>query len=176
VLRQRLAEGPGAARMFLQARIPVSIFRSKDRAMTTAKAKKTTAASFAADVQGKAKAAYAKGSAVAGELGTITKGNVEAVVASGKILGAGLKELGEGSVAEGKQAVDTFVADLKAFAAVKSPTEFFTLQLKVARRNVDTALALGGKNAKALGQLANAAAAPITDQVKGNVAKLRNAA
>jgi hypothetical protein len=146
----------------------------------TTKTKKPTVQSFADEVQGKAKAAaqtaYAKGSAVAGEIGTITKGNVEAVLASGQILGAGLKELGEGSIAEGKHAVDTFVADLKAFAAVKTPAEFFGLQLKVAKRNVDTALALGSKNGKALGKIASDAAAPISTQVKTNVAKLRQAA
>lgn len=142
----------------------------------TAKAKKITVNSIKADVESKAKLAYAKGSAVAGEIGTIAKGNVEAVVASGKILGTGLKELGEGSITDGKQAVDTFVADLKAIAAVKSPTEFFELQIKLAKRNIDNAIALGSKNGKALGKLASEAAAPLSSQVKANVAKLRKAA
>jgi len=140
---------------------------------STAKAKKATVETIKAEVQDKAKVAYAKGAAVAGELGTITKGNVAALVVSGKILGAGLKELGEGSVADGKQVVDTFLADLKAFAAVKSPTEFFDLQFKVAKRNIDTAVTLGGKNGKALGKLAGDVAAPISNQAKVNVAKLR---
>ena len=142
----------------------------------TAKAKKVTVQSLTADVQGKAKAAYAKGSAVAGEIGTMTKGNVDAVVASGKILGAGLKELGEESVAEGKTAASTFMEDFKALAAVKSPKAFFDLQFKLAKRNVETTLALTSKNGKALGKLATEAAAPISIQVKANVAKLRAAA
>lgn len=139
----------------------------------TAKSKQESVKSFAAEVQVKAKAAYAKGAAVAGELGTMSKDNVQAVVASGKILGAGLKDLGEGTVAEGKQTFGTFLADLKALSAVKSPTEFFTLQLKLAKRNADTALALGSRNGKALGKLAGDAAAPISGQVKANLAKLR---
>lgn len=142
----------------------------------TTKAKKVSVKTIAADVQDKAKVAYAKGSVVAGEIGTLTKGNVGAVVASGKILGAGLKELGKDSVTEGKQVASTFIADLKAFAAVKSPTEFLELQFKVAQRNIDTALALTGKNGKALGKLASDAAAPLSDRVKTNVAKLRKAA
>lgn len=142
----------------------------------TAKAKKVTVQSIAAEVQGKAKSAYVKGSAVASEIGAMTKGNVEAVVASGKILGAGFKEMGEGSVAEGKLAASTFVEDLKAFAGVKSPKEFFDLQLKLAKRNIDNAMALTSKNGKALGKLATDAAAPISTQVKANVAKLRAAA
>jgi hypothetical protein len=142
----------------------------------TTASKKVSVRAIAADVQDKAKVAYAKGSAVAGELGAVTKGNVEAFVASGKILGAGVKELGKDSMAEGKQAASTFVADLKAFAAVKSPAEFFNLQVKLAQRNIDTALALTGKNGKALGKIASDAAAPLSNQVKANVAKLREAA
>lgn len=142
----------------------------------TTNSKKISVETIAADVQDKARVAYAKGSAVAGELGTFTKGNVGAVVASGRILGAGVKELSKDTVAEGKRAASTFVADLKALAAVKSPTEFLDLQFKVAQRNIDTALALTGKNGKAIGKLASDAAAPLSSQVKANVAKLRKAA
>jgi hypothetical protein len=151
----------------------------EDDDMTTTRttsSKKVSVKGIAADVQDKAKVAYAKGSAVAGELGTFTKDNVDAVVASGKILGAGVKELSKDSVAEGKQAASTFVADLKAFAAVKSPTEFFNLQFKVAQRNIDAMLALTGKNGKALSMIASEAAAPLSERVKTNVAKLRQAA
>ena len=153
----------------------------------TAKAKKITvksvtadvqtkAKAFAADVEGKAKLAYAKGSVVAGEISAMTKGNVEAVVASGKILGAGLKELGQESITEGKKTVDTAVADFKALTTLKTPKAFFDFQLKLAKRNIDAAIALSSKNSKALGQLASAAAAPLSSQVKANVAKLRAAA
>lgn len=142
----------------------------------TAKPKKITVKSVTADVQDKAKLAYAKGSEVVGEISAMTKGNVEAVVASGKILGAGLKELGQESIAEGKQAVDTVVADFKALAAVKTPKDFFDFQFKLAKRNIDTAIALSSKNGKALGKLASDAAAPLSSQVKANVAKLRKAA
>jgi hypothetical protein len=142
----------------------------------TTKTKQDSVKSFAADVQAKAKTAYAKGAVVAGEIGTMSKGNVQAVVASGKILGAGLKGLGEGTVAEGKQTFGTFLADLKALSATKSPTEFFKLQVQLAKRNADVALALGSRNGKALGKLAADAAAPISGQVKANLGKLRAAA
>jgi hypothetical protein len=131
------------------------------------------AKALSADVQGKAKLAYAKGSEVAGEITAMTKGNVEAVVASGKILGAGLKELGQESITEGKKAADTAVADFKALTAIKTPKDFFDFQFKLAKRNIDTAIALSSKNGKALSQLASAAAAPLSSQVKANVAKLR---
>jgi hypothetical protein len=145
--------------------------------MATAKTKKvTTIKLLAAKVQGKAKSAYTKGSAVVGEVGGMTKGNVAAVVQSGKILGLGLKEMGEGSVAEGRQAFETLTADVKAFAAIKSPAELLQLQFKLMQRNMDAAFALGAKNGKAIAKLASDAAAPLSEQVKANVAKVRKAA
>lgn len=156
-------------------------------AKPNAKAKKITvksvtadvqskAKALSADVQGKAKLAYAKGSVVASEIGSMTKGNVDAMVASGKILGAGLKGLGQESIAEGKQAVDTVVADFKTLTTLKSPKDFLDFQFKLVKRNIDTAIALSGKNSKALGKLAGDAAAPLSGQFKANVAKLRKAA
>ena len=139
----------------------------------TAKPKKITVESVAADVQSKARLAYAKGSEVAGEITAMTKSNVEAVVASGKILGAGLRELGQESIAEGKQAASIFAADFKTLAALKTPQDFFDFQFKLAKRNIDTAIALSNKNGKALGKLASDAAAPLSIQVKANLARLR---
>jgi hypothetical protein len=144
--------------------------------VTQGKTKKIKIDGIVADVTGKAKAAYAKGTAVADEIGTMTMGNIDAVVSSGKILGAGLKEMGEGSLAEGRQAIDILAADFKALAAVRSPAEFLQLQFKLAQRNVDAAFALGTRNAGALGKLAGEVAAPLSTQVKANVAKLRQAA
>jgi phasin family protein len=144
--------------------------------MTDTTTKKIDVKTIAEDVKGKAQAAYAKGTAVAGEFGTMTKGNVDAVVASGKILGAGIKELGDVQVAQGKSAFETFVADIKALTAVTSPTEFFDLQSKIAKRNFDNAIALTSQNSKAVVKLATEVAAPLSTQVKVNVAKLRVAA
>ena len=73
----------------------------------TTKPKKTKFADVKAKATAKAKAAYDKGTAAFGEAKTFTKGNVDAMVESGKILGTGLKAIGEGYVAEGKTAVAT---------------------------------------------------------------------
>jgi hypothetical protein len=141
----------------------------------TAETKKTIQ-SITAEVQDKAKSAYARGSAVAGELGAIAKGNADAVVASGKLLGAGLKELGESSAANGRIVARTLLGDVKALGTVRSPADLIDLQVKLVQRNIDAALALSGKNSKALGKLASDVAAPLSSQVKANVTKLRSIA
>lgn len=155
------------------------ITQLKDTIMAT----KTTAADFTAKVKGafveasaKAKDAYAKGTAAVGEATEFTKGNVEAVVESGKILAEGFKGLGTEYAAEGKKAFETATADLKELTAVKSPTEFFQLQAKILRRNFDSAVSLGSKNTEAAVKLAGDAFAPISTRVSLAMDKISKAA
>ena len=113
----------------------------------------------------KAKAAYEKGEAAFGDAASFTKGNIEAILESGKILGTGLKQLGEGYVAEGRSAAATFNADFKELAAVQSPVDFFKLQSKIIGRNFGTAVDFQAKNAEAVLKLAKDTAAPLTKRV-----------
>ena len=145
--------------------------------------KKTTSAGFTAPlkdavagVQKQAKDAYAKTSAFVGEYSEFAKGNVEAVVESGKILAAGLQDMGKEYVAEGKTAVETITSDVKQLATVKSPTDFFKLQSDIARRNIDSAIAYSSKNSEAMFKLANAVFAPISGRVTLAVDKFKKAA
>ena len=116
-------------------------------------------------LQTKAKAAYDKGAELAAEATEFAKGNVEALVESGKIYAAGVQELSKGYVEEAKSAYETFTADLKELAAVKSPAELFQLQAKLARRNFDALVAYGSKNADAVTKLASEAFAPISGRI-----------
>ncbi len=129
-----------------------------------------------ANVQDKAKAAYAKGTAAVSDAGEFAKGNAEAMVESSKILASGLQEMGTTYVSESKSAFETMTADVKAFAAVKSPTDFFKLQSEFLRRNFDSAMATGSKNSEAAIKLANDAFAPISGRVNLAMEKAKQAA
>lgn len=129
-----------------------------------------------ADAQEKAKTAYAQGTAAFGEAGEFAKGNVEAVVESGKILATGLKELGGSLVEEGKAAFETISADVKELTAIKSPADLLKLQSEIMRRNFDAAVAFGSKNTEAMMKLVGDAAAPISTRVSLAVAKVKKAA
>jgi hypothetical protein len=149
--------------------------------MTTKTTKTTkdftaTIKTAAADVQAKAKLALAKGSDVLGEAKSFTKGNVDALAASGKILGAGLQELGKTYVAEGKSAYATVTGDVKELKAVKTPTDFVRLQTSILRRNFDHAFAFGGKNSETMIKLAGEVFAPISARASLAVAKVKKAA
>ena len=153
----------------------------KEPSMTAKTTKKTkdytaTIKSAAADVQAKAKLALAKGSEVLVEAKTFTKGNVEALKASGKILGTGLQDLGKTYVAEGKSAYATVTGDVKELKAVKTPTQFVRLQTSILRRNLDHAFDLGGKNSETMIKLAGEVFAPISARASLAVAKVKKAA
>ena len=128
------------------------------------------------EMQSRAKEAYDKGTAMAGEASEFTKGNVEALVESGKIVSESLQEFGKTYVDEAKSAFDTMTADMKEFAAIKSPTELFQLQGKLMRRNFDSMVAFSSKSSEAMVKLANEAVAPLSSRMSLAAEKVSKAA
>jgi phasin family protein len=137
----------------------------------TAKVKETLT-----DAQDRAKVAFERSQALFGEAGEFTKGNVEALVESGKVLSAGMQDLGKDYVAEAKTAFETVQGDLKDLAAVKSPADFFKLQGEILRRNFDAAVASGSKNSEKVVKIAGEAFAPIQNRVSLAIEKVKQAA
>ncbi len=129
-----------------------------------------------ADLQERAKTAMDKSNALFADAGEFTKGNVEALVESGKVLAAGLQDLGKVYVEDAKTGFETMTADVKELAAVKSPADFFKLQGEILRRNFDAAMATGSKRSEALVKLANDAFAPVQSRVSVAIEKVKQAA
>ncbi len=128
------------------------------------------------DAAAKAKAALEKGQTAMGEMGTFTKGNVEAVVESGKILATGLQEMGKTYATDTKSVVETMTAEIKDLASVKSPAEFFEKQSAMLRKQFDAAVAASSKNSEAMLKLASEAFQPISNRVSLAVEKMKQAA
>lgn len=157
------------------------ITKLKDTIMATAKNAKTTnytakAQEMAADMQTRAKAAYDKGTEMTQDAVEFQKGNLEALVESGKILASGMQDMGRTYVEEAKSAADIVQGDVKKFAAVKSPTELFQLQGEIARRNFDAMVSTTSKNTEALLKLANEAFAPLSSRMSLAAEKVGKAA
>jgi hypothetical protein len=129
----------------------------------------------ATEAQAKAKSVLAKGGAILSEYADFAKGNVAAVVESGKILAAGVQTAGSTAITDGKTAIETMTADAKQLAAAKSPTDFFKLQSDIMSRNFDSAIAKGTKNSEAAMKLAGAMIAPISDRFTLAMAKVKAA-
>ncbi len=128
------------------------------------------------DMQSKAQEAYDKGTGMVSEMTDLAKGNVEAIVESGKIMAAAIQDMGKSYADEAKSAYETMTTDLKEMAGVKSPTELFQLQGKIMRRNFDMLVATGTKGSEGAMKLANEVIAPISARVNLTVEKLSKAA
>lgn len=156
----------------------LSVSELKEKIMATAKTTDFTKpiADVVGEFQNSAKAAYEKSAEAVTEMTEFTKGNVEAIVESSKIFATGAQSLGKTYVEEAKSAYETLTADVKELAAVKSPTELFQLQGKIARRNFDSLVATSSKNTEAFLKLANDAFAPLTGRVEIATEKLAKVA
>ncbi|EIZ79904.1 phasin [Novosphingobium sp. Rr 2-17] len=126
------------------------------------------------EAQAKAKAAFEKGTSTLGEVTEFAKGNVEAMVESGKIFAEGVQGMGSEIVAESRSAFETMTADIKELAAVKSPTDFFKIQGELMRKNFDSAVAYSSKNSEAMLKLVSDAVAPISGRVSIAMEKARS--
>ena len=135
-----------------------------------------TMSSVVTEMQTRAQAAYEKATAGMTEMTDFARGNVEAMVESGKAMAEGMQAMGKTYADEAKSAYETMTADLKEMAAVKSPTELFQLQGKIMRRNFDAMVAVGTKNTDAALKLANDVAAPISGRVNVAAEKLSKVA
>jgi hypothetical protein len=174
----RVAKAAAAPAVVETTEPQLTVAELKEKIMATAKTTDFTKPIVDAfgDYQSKAKVAYEKGTEVATEVTEFAKGNVEAFVESGKIFAAGAQTLGKSYVEEAKSAYETLTADVKELAAVKSPTELFQLQGKIARRNFDMFVAASSKNTEAFLKLANDTVAPLTGRVEVATEKLAKVA
>ncbi len=171
----KAAAAPASAKTFEPT---LTVTELKEKIMATAKTTDFTKpiADVVGEFQNSAKAAYDKSAEAVTEMTEFTKGNVEAIVESSKILAAGAQTLGKTYVEEAKSAYETLTADVKELAAVKSPTELFQLQGKILRRNFDMFVATSSKNTEAVMALANDTFAPLTGRVEVATEKLAKVA
>lgn len=161
------------AKLVIKRAVPLKPAPQKE---TVKMATKTKATDFAAKFQESFKGSAEKAKAAFGDAGEFAKGNVEAVVASTKILATGMKSMSEAYVAETKSAYETMTADIKELSAVKSPTEFFELQSKLLRKNFDAAVASSSKKSEAVLKLANEAFQPLSTRFSLAMEKFKQAA
>ena len=131
---------------------------------------------YFAEFSAKAKAAAEKGAKAFEELNEFGKGNVEALVESGKIAAKGFETLGQDYADYARKQFEGTTAALKSFAGVKSPTEFFKLQSDFVRGQFDSFVAESSKNTEAMMKLAGDVAKPISNRVAIAAEKIKVAA
>ncbi len=117
------------------------------------------------DMNGRAKDAMAKGTKAVEELVEFSKGNLEALVASGRVAAKGAEEIAKYSAEYGRSTIEKANATARQFASVKSPTEFFQLQGDIAKQTLDALVAEGSKFTENYLKLLGEVSQPISNRV-----------
>ncbi len=141
---------------------------------TAAEDMQTRATAAFGEMNTRAKDAMSKGTKAIEELVEFSKGNVEALVASGRVAAKGAEEIAKYSAEYGRTSVEKANATAKQFAAVKSPTEFFQLQGDVAKQTLDALVAEGSKFTESYLKLLGEIAQPISNRVAVAAEKVKS--
>ena len=142
----------------------------KSKPASDLRAKVTEAKAFA-------QASFAKAKTATVNANAVIKANAQVAVESGKILSAGIKQIGGANVADSRKAVTAVADNAQALAKVKSVSELLRLQGEQAARSVEALQAVAKRNSSALRTLFAGQLAPmVKDRVKANLELFRKAA
>ena len=128
------------------------------------------------DFNDRARAAVEKSTKLAEEAGDFAKGNLEALVESGRITAKGLESFGQDAAEYGRKSFEHATSAMKTLATIKSPTDFFKFQSDFVRGVFDAYVAETSKNTEAMIKLAGDAAQPLSNRVAVAVEKVKTAA
>lgn len=118
-----------------------------------------------ADFNLKTKAHVEKSTKAIEELSDIAKGNVEAMVESGKIAAKAMETIGQEAVDYTRKSFEKATASIKSFSTVKTPTEFFQLQSQLLSSSFDEFTKEAARHSEAMVKLAGDVAQPLTERV-----------
>lgn len=131
---------------------------------------------FFGDFNERAKSQVEKNTKLVAEATEFAKGNVEALVESGKIAARGFETLSQDAADYSRRSFETATATLKSMSAIKSPADFFKLQSDYVRSSFDSIVAETSKNTEAMIKLAGDAAQPISNRFAVAIEKVKTAA
>ncbi|HEX8512370.1 MAG TPA: phasin family protein [Allosphingosinicella sp.] len=116
------------------------------------------------DVNERARTQIERNTRIAEEMTELSKGNVEAFVASTKVVAKGLETVGQEVAEYSRKSFEDASAALKSFTEVKSATDFFRLQSEFARSQFDGLVAEGSKLSETMIKLAGDVAEPLASR------------
>lgn len=129
-----------------------------------AEAKARTEA-MTAEFSERTKDALANSSKLAEDAAAFNKGNVDAVVASGKIAAKNLETLRDESTSYVRKSFEDSSAAMQSFASVKSPAEFFRLYAENSKKAFDAAVAQTSKSSEMLVKMTSESFEPISNRM-----------
>ena len=128
------------------------------------------------DINERAKQTVERSSRMVEEMTDLTRGNVEAIVASSKVAARGLETLGQEVAEFSRRSFEEASAAVKNLAEVRSAPDFFRLQTEFARTAFDSIVAESSKMSEAMIKLAGEVAEPITSRYSVAAERVKNIA
>ncbi|MEO7178315.1 MAG: phasin family protein [Allosphingosinicella sp.] len=116
------------------------------------------------DVNERARTQIERNSRIAEQFTDLSKGNVEAMVASTKIVAKSLETVGQEVAEYSRKSFEDASAALRSFAEVKSPTDFFRLQSDFVRGQFDGFVSESSKLSETMIKLAGDVAEPLASR------------
>jgi phasin family protein len=127
------------------------------------------------DINDRARTQIERNTRLAEELTELSKGNLEAVVASTKVAAKGLETIGQEVAEYSRKSFEDASAALKGFAEAKSATDFFRLQSDFARTQFDSLVAESSRLSETMLKLAGDVAQPLTNRASVAADKVKSA-
>ncbi|CAH0353062.1 MAG: TIGR01841 family phasin [Sphingobium sp.] len=137
---------------------------------------KTRFQSAFSEMNEKAKTSVEKSTKAVEEMTEIAKGNVEALVESGKIAAKGIEAMGQDAAEYSRMSFEKASATMKSLAAAKSPAEFFQLQSEMLSSAFDAFAKESAKTSEAIIKLAGEVAQPLSSRVSVVTDKVKSLA
>jgi phasin family protein len=128
------------------------------------------------EVNARAKTAFERNTRFAEELTELSRGNVEALVASTKVAAKGFETIGQEVAEFGRKSFEDASSALKSFADVKTPADLFRLQTEFVRSQFDAVVAESSKLSEVAIKLAGDIAQPLTNRATVAAERVREVA
>ncbi len=116
------------------------------------------------DVNSRTRQAAERSAKLVEELADLTRGNVEALVASTGVAAKAVESLSRDAAEYSRRSFEEASSALKSFAGAKSTTDFFRMQSDFARAAFDSAVAENARMSEQLMKFAGDVAEPITNR------------
>lgn len=128
------------------------------------------------DLSVRAKGAMEKSVKFAEEMTEFTKGNVEAIVLSGRVAAKGIESMAQDAAETAKAGFEQAQTAMKSFTQVKSPTELFQLQSDYAKSAFDQLVANASRASEQMMKLMGDVAQPLSNRYALASEKVKSAA
>ncbi len=154
----------------------------KDNTMNTdtitsnVEAAQTKGAQIFADMNDRAKNMMERAPKLAQDMAELNKGNIEALVESGRIAAKGMEAMGQHAAELARRQFEGATAAFRQLAAVKSPTELLRVQGELARAAVDQMVAEVSRSTESMLKFAGEVAQPISNRYAVVADRMKTAA